>query len=172
MKHENNFFLYIMGSAFLIMFGMVLVSEVSLERRQTMIANAISSSFSFEKKEKITKAYFVGKVFEDVNSNNLFDKEFDKPITGRQVSLWKQGELSESHDSSLVSKTFTNIDGDYLFSVEESGMFFIKISSEDGEEIISPKPIIEGFSYSEHARVVNIDSGEYYYAGMDFAIKK
>lgn len=170
MKHENNFFLYAIGSAFLLVSAMTLISSASLERREALVANIISvSAFVPEHKTIQTNGFFSGRVFQDNNENGFFEQDIDKPLFDREVFLWKENEEGKEV---FMKTSQTDVEGTYSFEVRTSGNYFIKIDQGEDESIVSPPPLLDGFSYSTHAKTAQVAPGEHYYAGMDFAVVK
>lgn len=170
MKHENNFFLYAIGSAFLLVSAMTLISSASFERREALVANIVSvSAFVPEHKTIQTNGYFSGKIFQDNNKNGFFEQDIDKPLFDREVFLWKQNEEGKEV---FMKTSQTDAQGNYYFEVRTSGNYFIKIDQGEDESIVSPPPVLDGFSYSAHIKTVRVTAGDHYYAGMNFAVVK
>ena len=169
MKHENNFFLYAIGSACLVIFGMVLVSSASFERKENLVANTIAVSAIVEHKPLSTNNYFSGTVFQDTNTDGFFEKGKDTIFSGRNVFLWKQNEEMEWV---RIETAETDEFGKYSFKVSKEGVYSITIDQFENEKITNPPPSLDGFSNSTHVFTVFAPRGDNYYAGINFGIVK
>ena len=138
MKHENNFLLYSIASAFLIVSGMMLVSSSSHERSVNLLANVVTVTAIVPEKE--TYNYSIS------GSIDGLDKDSRQVL---KVSLWRE---SENGFMRQIDSIQLNSNTGFLYSFEKlrAGLYAVKLETSDGVEVVEPKPFIQGISESSH----------------------
>lgn len=139
MKHENNFLLYSIASAFLIVSGMMLVSSASHERSLNLLANVVTVTAVVPEKETYNKYSISGSI-------DGLDQNSRQVMT---VSLWRESE--NGFMKQIESAQLNSVTG-FLYSFENlrSGLYAVKLETSDGVEVVEPKPFIQGISQSSH----------------------
>lgn len=155
-KHNNNFFLYAIGSAFMLVSGAVLVSS-----------SFFDVSFSAERQSASVVQYQSLTVQESVtisgNISELRDTEVWN-ISGMEVLLFS-GQTDEEFE--LDQKTYTNQAGDYQFSVDSSGDYRVVVPWTLDFEITLPQTSLSGFDARQTSQDVVVRQGKDV-SGVDF----
>lgn len=143
MKHENNFLLYSIASAFLMVSGMMLVSSAHYERSLNLLANIVTVTAVVPEKEN----HNIYSISGSVNGLDVDSRQVLK------VSLWR-----ESGDGSMrqvESRQLDSVTGFYYsFENLRSGLYAIKLETSDGVQVVEPKPFVQGISRSSHIMFV------------------
>lgn len=159
MKHENNFFLYILGSASLLVLGIMLVFSAGYEYKNILLANISSATFQAQESDTISvNGYISGHVFD---GNAI-------PLADTKVSLWMESTTSISPE--IIETTYSDMNGKYFFHITHPGTFFVKAEKQESEYIENQKEIIDNFFNFSHIFTIKIHSGDNYYVGLDFTI--
>lgn len=143
MKHENNFLLYSIASAFLMVSGMMLVSSASHERSLNLLANIVTVTAVVPEKENHHTYSISGSI-------NGLDKDSRQVL---KVSLWREG--GDGSMRQVESKQLDLITGfSYSFENLRSGLYAVKLETSDGVQVVEPKPFVQGISRSSHIMFV------------------
>ncbi len=139
MKHENNFFMYAIASAFLMVSGMMLVSSASYERNLNLSANIVSIVATVPEKETY-KPYSISGSISGLDENS-------RQVV--RVSLWREsGDGSMKQIDSLQLNQTTGFF--YSFKELRAGLYALKLETSDGVDVLEPKSFIQGISESSY----------------------
>jgi hypothetical protein len=161
MKHENNFLLYGIASAFLITSGMMLLSSASYERSMNLSANIISVTAVVPEKETY-KPYSISGSISGLDENS-------RQVV--KVSLWREngdGVMKQVNSSQLNSVTGFS----YSFTNLRAGLYALKLETSDGVDIIEPQPFIQGISEGSHIMFIVTNPDTVQYIVPDFTVSE
>lgn len=164
MKHHNNFLLYSLGSASLLIVTAMLVSLDSY-KREYLAANVVSVTAFVPDQSKIeTLSYLQGRVFVDVNTNGVYDQN-EETLPQVEVTLWKNNLRTRG-----VFKTVkTDQEGKYYFDEIPPGDYGVRLGQ--GFDLVSLNQKVQGFSHAVHFIPLSLSRGSYIVQDLDFAIK-
>ncbi len=159
MKHENNFLLYSIASAFLMVSGMMLLSSASHQRNLNLIANVVTVTATVPEKEAYNR-YSVAGLIEGIDQNS-------KQVM--RASLWQEGE--NGFMTQIDSKELSSTTG-FFYSFEKlrAGLYAVKLETSDGVEVVQPKPFVQGISKSSHIIFISTSPEQTVYQANNFTV--
>lgn len=159
MKHENNFLLYAIGSAFLLVSSIFIVDShfnlVEQERLSAAVVRVTAVVPEHTKSESSISG-FVRFVHEKGGVENISD-----------VSVFLISQ-NEPNSQNIYQTTKTDMDGLYVFSNVPQGTYFIDIEKTEMDTFMQPNPFVSGFSDPAHTYFVSIDSNNQYVQNLNF----
>jgi hypothetical protein len=159
MKHENNFLLYSLASAFLMVSGMMLVSRSSFEHEQYLLANIVTVTAVVPEKEEYQTYSIQG----DVAGLSLDSRQV---VT---VSLWREG--GSGFMRQIDSVDLNNATGfSYSFEGLRAGLYAVKLETSDGVDVVQPRPFIQGIGESSHIIFISTTPNIVDYTDIDFKV--
>jgi len=171
MKHENNFLLYSIASAFLLVSSTMLISvsdysHVNIKSQVSISVSAIVPDRSLQ--EINTNASSIsGRVYFDTNKSFSFDIE-DQGLPGVLLVLFKQGE--DSLNKKFMTAAITDESGRYSFGNLPLGLYSIRIDNKKDFNVEVPPPIMEHFSGAWNFLDVEVGDEDFSYEGLDFLL--
>lgn len=150
-KHNNNFFLYALGSAFMLVSGAMLIAspsfDVAVNFNQSQTASAIESQTNTQVFVPVTISGTVAELEQNLVS----------PVSGVSVLLFS---VDSSGVSTATQAVQTNTQGQYVFSVPRSGSYRVVVPWVDDFEIILPEQNLEGFEVRQTSQEVFVRQGK------------
>lgn len=159
MKHENNFLLYSIASAFLIVSGMMLVSSAGHERSLNLLANIVTVTAIVPEQENRNVYSISGSISGLAQDSKQVLK----------ISLWRESE--NGFMKQIESVRLDRMTG-YLYSFTNlrPGLYAVKLETSDGVEVTDPKPFIQGISQSSHIMFVLTNPDILQYTTPNFVV--
>lgn len=168
MKHENNFILYALGSATLLVASAMLLSIPS-NYSQYLPANIVSVSAVVDESSFVQKQSMIaGRVYENSQISELDSQEIVLNLSGVTVLLLKDGE--DVREQIRFTQTTTDENGVYFFENIPLGKYSIRIDGVPSVNIKEPKPFVSGFSNSWNFAKVEVSQAGVVYSGVDFVV--
>lgn len=150
-KHNNNFFLYALGSAFMLVSGAMLIAspsfEVAVGLIQPQTASVIESLDTIE--SVVVPSSISGTVVQ-------LQEQIAEPLAEVSVVLF---ESAESGLFMATQSTQTNMDGEYEFVVDTATTYQIVVPWNDTFEIVLPEPHVDGFDVRQTSQEVAVLQG-------------
>jgi|GEM_PF-1963848 len=161
MKHENNFFMYAIASAFLMVSGMMLISDASYKRNLNLSANIVSVTAIVPEKETY-KPYSISGSITGLDENS-------KQVV--KVSLWREGGdgIMKQIDSLQLNET-TGFS--YSFENLRAGLYALKLEPSDGVDVLEPRAFIQGISESSHIMFISTTPEYVNYIAPNFTVSE
>ncbi len=165
MKHENNFLLYSIGSAFLLVAGAMLLSVPP--NSQKLVAQVSVTATVDETSFIVPTAFISGKVYLDTNNDYILGEE-DTGVSNIEIGLMQEGQ--DIFDTSYVSSALTDEFGFYSFEEVPLGEYYLTILTDTDLVVTVPEPRVQGFSHPVSSTKVSLSGRGQYYGGMDFVL--
>lgn len=132
MKHENNFLLYSLGSAFLLVATALQLSVAT----DSKILAQIGSVQVFSQEEEVQQLYPVNIVhFSDV-SGVVFD-DSSNPVSNIEINLY---ESTGYPNINSIARVYTDENGAFSFTHVKEGQYEVVIVQPEDYLVISPEP--------------------------------
>jgi hypothetical protein len=167
MKHENNFLLYSLGSAFLLVAGAMLLSIPPDSPK--LVAQVSVASTVNETSFVVPTASLSGKVYLDTNNDYILGEE-DKGVSNIEIGLIKEGD--DIFDITQITSTLTDESGFYSFEEIPLGGYYLSVLSDGGFVVTAPEPRVQGFSDPVSSAFISLSGSGQYYGGMDFVLRE
>jgi len=152
MKHENNFLLYSLGSAFLLVATMM---HLSFSGSSQILAQ-VGRVEVVQKETSDMILYPITEVHFSELSGNVSD-ENTGPVKGVQIYLFETKDFPQTQP---VASLFTDELGNFVFERVPEGRYDIVIEAQENYSVISPNPFILGFENSRYGYQVTVEQGE------------
>lgn len=151
-KHNNNFFLYALGSAFMLVSGAVLLAspdfDIAFKISQYQTASVVQSLESLE--PTTTPGSISGAVV-------YMEEQTITPLANVPVVLFI---LDDSGVFVPIQTMQTNGAGQYNFVTNVPAIYRIAVPWGDTFQIILPQQSISGFDIRQTTQEISVDSGE------------
>lgn len=162
MKHNNNFFLYAIGSAFMLVSGAMLLSSPNFDVTLP-VSHRASVSTAFEDVQVQEKIVSEGSI-EGVVS--YIENLQSMPVSNAEVILFS---VQDNGVSSVVEqKTFTDENGVYIFQGLSAGMYAVSLTP-SSFDVVLPESSVDAFEESRAFFSVPLRFNEQK-AGFDFVV--
>lgn len=156
-KHNNNFFLYALASAFLLVSGAMLISSPSFgdvfspEYTTASVGSVVSESDHMS---------IAGGVF-------LVEDTDVVPVRDIAISLFK---VKSDGTVTKIDSTISKMDGSYIFESLVAGQYEIELEDTSSFEVMLPEVTVSGFEGARNVQQIFVRAGKSI-SGIDFVLK-